>query len=463
MRAGETALRSVHLVGIGGMHMSAIAQLLLSGGVRVSGSDLSPSTLTARLAELGATVYRGHAAENIDDADLVVTTAAAKADNPELLEAARRGIPIIPRHEMVARLMRGRTALAVAGTHGKTTTSSLLAVMLRAAGLEPTYLLGGESIDLGGNAAAGSGSYVVVEADEYAAAFLAYQPQIAIVTNVESDHLDFYGSEERLLAAFRRFLANVPEGGQLILGADSPLLRRLPQLPGAGIGASINWYSINGDADWRAEAIESHRGGGSSFSVRSPTEHLGRFTTLLPGAHMVANAVAAIAAASAVGVGPDILREALAEFRGAHRRFELKGEAGSVLVVDDYAHHPTEIGATLLAARQRYPDRRIVVIFQPHTYSRTHYLLDGFRRCFAEADALYLLQTFAARETEQAGIDAHRLAAEISRPSARFVPDADAALTLLAADLRPGDVLLTMGAGDVTHLGPRVLAELCRR
>ncbi len=450
----------VHLVGIGGMHMSAIAQILLADGVPVSGSDLVLTPLTERLQALGAHVYYGHAAANVGEATMLVTTAAARPDNPELVEAARRGIAVLQRHEMVARVMENRAAVAVAGTHGKTTTSSLIALVLSRAGRDPTYLLGGESLDLDGNAAAGSGREIVVEADEYAGAFLAYRPQIAVVTNVEADHLDYYGSEERLFSAFRQFIDNVPAGGLIVACADSPILRQIAA-SGGPPAAKFAWYGLEG-GDWRAEAITLHEGGGTTFDIRSPEGAVGPFHLRLPGRHNVSNAVAAFVASRRLGVDCEVFRDALAGFHGAHRRFELGGEANGVLVIDDYAHHPTEVRATLSAARSRYPGRRLVVLFQPHTYTRTQYLLDGFRHCFDAAHRLLLLQTFAAREAPEAGIDAHDLARELGGA----VPVADSldeAVTMLAAELEPGDVCFTMGAGDVTKVGTPLLEALARR
>jgi UDP-N-acetylmuramate--alanine ligase len=452
----------VHLIGIGGMHMSAIAQILLSQGTRVSGSDLAPSAITDRLRSLGATVYAGHEPENIGDATLVVATAAAKSDNVEVMEAKRRGIALIPRHEMVARLMKGRTAIAVAGTHGKTTTSSLIAVILKAAGLEPGYLLGGESVDLGGNAAPGGGERIVVEADEYAGAFLAYHPTIAAVTNVEVDHLDYFGSADRIKDAFEQFLQQVEDGGLIVACADSPVLREIVDKAGSGIRARVEWYGFAEAADWRISAISlgAHK---STFEVKSPLGDRGPFALKIPGRHNVSNALAAIAAVGRLGVDDETIGAALSNFRGVHRRFEIAGDAGGITVVDDYAHHPTEIEATLAAARSRYPDRTLVVLFQPHTYSRTSYLLDRFRCCFKNADRLYLLQTFAARETGDAGLDAYGLAGALTTAPAAVLETQEDAVARLARDLKPNDVCFTMGAGDVTNVGGPLLEELRRR
>jgi UDP-N-acetylmuramate--alanine ligase len=453
----------VHIVGIGGMGMSAIAQMLLATGADVSGSDLVLSPLTERLQRLGATVYAGHDSTNLGDATLVVTTAAAKPDNVELIEAGRRGIPVIPRHEMVARLLQGRQAIAVAGTHGKTTTSSLIAVLLKHAGLRPAYLLGGESLDLGGNAAAGEGRQIVVEADEYAGAFLAYRPDIAVVTNIEADHLDYYQSEPCLRRAFRRFMENVPAAGLLVACADSPWVRDVAGADRQSLSAAIEWYSIERDANWHGTDITLRVGGETEFSIESASSRHGPFRLGLSGRHNVSNAIAAYAVAHHIGLSDQVIGEAMAGFRGARRRFEVVGEASGITIVDDYAHHPTEIAATLDAARARYPDRRLVVLFQPHTFSRTQYLLDGFRTCFAGADALFLLQTFAARETPEAGIDAHALASELSRPPIAVTDRLQDAVSLLATELRAGDVCFTMGAGDVTNVGAPLLDELRQR
>ena len=449
--------------------MSAIAQLLMADGVEVSGSDLQETPMTRRLAALGATVHCGHAAANVGDAELVVMTAAAKEDNPEVVAARGRGIPVILRAAMVARLMEGRVGVAIAGTHGKTTTSSLIAFLLVRAGKSPTYLLGGESVDLGGNAAPGSGPYIVVEADEYARAFLDYRPRLAVVTNIEPDHLDYYGSTTALVDAFRQFLGRVPADGTVIACADSPTLAALVR---EGVPAALEQYRVvpaGGDhgpwtersgADWLAIDEGPNQLGRRTFQLLRWGERFGRFESARPGAHNVANATAAIAAGAALGLTAEEMGAALREFRGARRRFELVGEAGGVTVVDDYAHHPTEVQVTLVAARERFAGRRLVVLFQPHTYSRTAYLLDGFRECFAPADALYILETYAARETPAAGMSAEALAQEIRLPHARYVASIEEAVQTLKQDLRPGDVVFTMGAGDVDAVGPALLAAL---
>lgn len=451
-------VRRVHLVGIGGMHMSAIASILLARGVQVTGSDITPSRYTERLEREGATVYRGHAAENVGDAELVVTTVAAKSENPELAAARARGIPILIRAEMVAALMQGRTAVCVAGTHGKTTTSGLLAYALVQAGRDPAYLLGGDAVDLGRNAAPGKGAEIVVEADEYAEAFLHYAPDVTIVTNVEVDHLDYYGTAERIERAFRQFIERVKPGGRLFVCADSP--RLLAVLNTARPAARVETYALDAEADWTARVEPA--GAEQRLLVAHGSEVFGGFTTPLAGRHMATNCLGAVAALDALGLSCEQIGAALAGFHGARRRFELVAEAGGVTVMDDYAHHPTEIAATLAAARQRFAGRRLVAVFQPHTFSRTQYLLDEFRGCFAGADLLLLLPTYAARETAEAGLDAAALAAAVARPAPQIVASAEDAVRRLVEQTRAGDVVITLGAGTVDGVGRAFTEALAR-
>jgi UDP-N-acetylmuramate--alanine ligase len=457
----------VHLVGIGGMHMSAIAQILLARGHAVSGSDLRPSAFTERLAGLGATVFAGHHAEHLGEAELVLTTSAAGPDNPELVEAHRRGLPVLKRAEMVARLMEGAYGIAVAGTHGKTTTTGLLAFVLERSGLAPTFLVGGELVDLGTNAAAGEGRHVVVEADEFDAAFLQYRPQLAVVTNIEADHLDFYGSIDRLAAAFAQFLSQVERRGHIVACADSVILRGLLERQAGSAGGlqteDIQFYGLEQESTWTAVDVEPQEEGGYAFRVLRAGRPYGEFRTLLPGHHNVANALAVIVAARVLGLPLEYTQRAVAEYRGIRRRFERVGEAAGVTVMDDYAHHPTEVRATLASARERFPGRRLVGVFQPHTYSRSRYLLEGFRTCFEGLDVLFVTDTYAAREEPDAGIGGSDLAPAIRKPPARFVGDFAAAADAAVAELRPGDVLFTIGAGDVDQVATMVLERLRRK
>ncbi len=463
----RTIPHRVHLVGIGGMHMSAIAQILLARGHAVSGSDLRPSVLTERLAGLGAAVFEGHRAEHVGAAELVVTTSAAASDNPELAEAERRGIPVIKRAEMVAALMEGAYSVAVAGTHGKSTTSGLIAYILHRSGLAPTFLVGGELVDLGTNASAGEGRHIVVEADEFDAAFLNYRPQLAVVTNIEADHLDFYGSVDRLAAAFAQFLSQVAPRGHIIAGADSASVRGLLERHSGSAGGlqteDIQFYGLEQEATWTVADVAPQEGGGHSFTVVRAGRPYGEFRTALPGRHNVGNALAAIAASRALGLPLEYVQRSVAEYRGIRRRFELVGEAAGVTVMDDYAHHPTEVKATLAAARERFPGRRLVAVFQPHTYTRTRYLLEGFRTCFEELDALIITDTYAAREEPGAGMTGSDLTPAIRKPAARFAGSFTEAAEAAAAELRPGDVFFTIGAGDVDQVAPMILERLRRK
>ncbi len=450
----------VHLVGVGGMHLSGIARILVAWGHRVSGSDARPSPMTEALTAIGVQVHEGHRAENVGDAQLVVTTSAAKGDNPELVEARRRGIPVLKRHEFIARLMDGRYSICVAGTHGKTTTTGLIASLLVRAGRSPTYLVGGEVRDLGTNAAPGDGNEIVVEADEFDRAFLAYQSDLAVVTNVESDHLDIYGSFDEYARCFAQFMSQVKPDGLLIACADSPKVRELLETKPAG---HVETYALQHDASWTAKAIEVLPDGGQAFSVFYHGDEIGRFETQLSGLHNVANALAGVVAGHALGIPFETIRETLATYGGARRRFELVGEAAGVTVMDDYAHHPTEVAATVAAARERFAGRRLIAVFQPHTYSRTQYLLDGFRTCFRDLDELLVLATYAAREPESAGMDAQQLTYMIESPRARYVATFDEAAQAALELLRPGDVFFTIGAGDVDAVGPMVLEGLRSR
>lgn len=464
--AVEAIPQRVHLVGVGGIHMSAIARILRARGHSVSGSDLHPSPLTERLEEIGVTVSPGHDAAYVGDAELVVYTSAAHEDNPELMEAQRRTLPTIKRAQMVARLMEGKRSIAVAGSHGKTTTSSLIAYMLWQAGRSPTFMLGGEMIDPQTNAMPGEGPDFVVEADEFDAAFLNYSPDIALVTNMEPDHLDIYGSYESLKDAFRQFLSQVKPTGYIVACIDDPALQAiLPETAGDGVNLPVHAvsYGLNPAAEWRATNISRKGVDGSAFVVECGKRVYATFETRLPGIHNVSNALGAITVGNILDLPLEAIQRAVAEFQGVRRRFQRLGEAAGVSVVDDYAHHPTEVRATLAAARERFPGRRLVCLFQPHTYSRTQYLLDGFRTCFRDCDTLLIAETYAAREEPSAGMTAEQLAEEIVRPLARYTGDLEQSAAAVAALLEPGDVCFTIGAGDVEKVGPMVLEALERR
>jgi UDP-N-acetylmuramate--L-alanine ligase/UDP-N-acetylenolpyruvoylglucosamine reductase len=443
------------------MHLSGIARILAAWGHTVTGSDARRSPLTHTLEGLGVNVYEGHDAANVGNAELVVTTSAAKVDNPELLEAQQRGIPVLKRAEFIAQLMEGRNSVCVAGTHGKTTTTGLIASMLVRAGRSPTYLVGGEVRDLDTNAAPGDGNEIVVEADEFDRAFLEYHPDLAVITNIEPDHLDIFGSVEELGAAFMQFMTQVKQGGTLIACIDSAKVRELVE--STALQAEVVTYALEADADWTAREIELLPDGRQAFTVLHHGDEVGRYELSLPIRHNVSNALAAIVAARKLGVPDTVVRETLRAYAGAKRRFERVGEADGVVVMDDYAHHPTEVADTVEAARQWFPGKRIVACFQPHTYSRTQYLLDGFRTCFTGLDDLLLLATYAAREPESAGMAASELAPMVESPRAIYVASPDEAVQTALDILRPGDVFFTVGAGDVDAVGPLLLERLRNR
>jgi len=454
----QTLPRRVHIVGIGGVHMSAIAQILLALGHEVSGSDLSLSLFARRAQERGAQVFQGHSPQNLGEAELVVITSAVRPDNPEVVEARRRGIPVIKRGEMIARLLAGRQVIAVAGSHGKTTVTALIAYMLREAGLDPPFFLGGEMINLRANAAWGQGPYGVVEADEYDATFLHYHPYMSVVTSIEPDHLDFYGTFEGLVMAFRRFLSQTSPQGLIIANLDDPTVAALAAEGAAP--APLEGYGLKGEGLWQGRGVAPAEGGGYSFTIWRDGRPYAAFSTPLFGLHNVANILAAVAVAHHLGLPLATVQRAVGRFRGVARRFQRVGEAAGVVIMDDYAHHPTEIRATLAAARERFPGRRLVLLFQPHTYSRSRYLLEGFRGCFAGADELFIAETYAAREGPEAGMSAQELAQAIEMPRAQYLGPLVQAGREVARRLRPGDVFCTMGAGDVDRAAYIVQEEL---
>ena len=447
----------VHIVGIGGMHMSAIALLLRERGEVVQGSDLEPSALTRNLEAMGVTVYPEHAAENLGEARSVVATAAVGDDNPEVAEARRRGLPVLGRPEVVAGLMQGKRVIAVAGSHGKTTTTSLIAFILSQAGCQPMYLIGGESRDLGGNASWGGGDICVVEADEYQRAFHAYNPDIAVITNVDADHLDLYGTPEAYEEAFLTFARRLRSGGRLVAGAGNAGSARVAATATGDF--TVETYGLADGCTWQATNLDLSETG-AAFAVRREGTVLGELTIGLPGEYAVENTLAAAAVCLGEGTPFATVREAAACFQGAKRRFERVGEASGVLVIDEYAHHPSEVRAVLSAARTRFPGKRLIGIHQPHTYSRIAYLWEDWLTCWDGLDELVILETYAARETPTEGRMATDLARAIARPSASYAADFAGAVEQTAALAGPGDVVLTIGAGSVTEVGPLLLERL---
>ena len=453
----------IHFVGIGGIGLSAIARVLLERGHVISGSDLHLSPVARELARQGATVYEGHAAEHVGDADLVVVSSAIPPHNPERLAARQRGIPVVKRHWLLERLTAGTTCIAVAGTHGKTTTSAMIAWTLVQAGLDPTFIVGGVVQNLGTNARSGQGDVFVIEADEYDHTFLSLHPRIAVVTHLEHDHPDCYPTFREMRAAFREFVELVPEEGVVVGCGDEEAVAGLLEEAGQA-GKSVLSYGLANGRDWRATAVRPNERGGYDFTVEVQHRDAGLQVSLqIPGLHNVKNALGVLAAVAQVGVPVEEAARALSQYQGTERRFQVKGEAGGVVVVDDYAHHPTEIRATLRAARDRYPGRTLWAVFQPHTYSRTKALFENFAAAFADADHVLLVPIYPAREHDTLGMSSQKLVARIrerGHPDARYVPSLAAAVETLLEELRPGDVLLTLGAGDGYVVGEEVLGRL---
>ncbi len=457
----------VHFVGIGGIGLSAMAKVLLEEGYRVSGSDLQSSPLMADLEALGAIVYKGHAAGNVGPADLVIMSSAIQPNNPEVVAARQRGIPVMKRDRMLGRMMEGRYGIAVAGTHGKTTTTALIAWLLTRAGLDPTFIVGGVVENLGTNAQAGKGTPFVIEADEYDYTFLGLKPRLAVVTVIEMDHPDCFRDLDEVTEAFVKFVSLVPEDGCIVGCGDESRVRAVIEgakgsegTEGSDEGPKVVTYGLGAGVDWQAVEIRANGVGGSDFVALRERQPVGTFSLQLPGLHNVKNALAAIVVADHLGLELAGVRMALREFQGTQRRFEHKGTAGGVVVIDDYAHHPTEIRVTLAAARGRYPDSEIWAVFQPHTYSRTRALLHEFAASFDDADHVIVVDIYPAREYDDLGVSAADIVARMGHPDARHIATLDDATDYLLRHLKAGNVLITLGAGDGYLVGEKALAHL---
>ncbi len=463
-------LGRVHFVGIGGAGMSGIARIMLGRGVVVSGSDSAASRLLDELAAAGARVHVGHAAANLGGADTLVVSTAIRADNPELLEAQRRGIRVMHRAAALASVMIGRQGIAVAGTHGKTTTTSMITTILRHCGADPSYVIGGILAESGLGAGEGTGEAFVVEADESDGSFLMLAPQAAVVTTVEADHLDNYGSLAEIERAFAAFVAKIPAGGLLVTCADDQGARALAGRLSAGAQAVS--YGTAADADYRVTGVRP-AGLRTALTVtggpRTPMTGPVDVEIAVPGRHNALNAAAAFALTvqlgERLGVRPADAAAGLAAYRGARRRMELKGEVGGVQVIDSYAHHPTELAADLTAARDAVggdtgPGGRLIAVFQPHLFSRTRIFAAQFGAALDKADEVLVLDVYAAREDPEPGVTGQLVADAVPGGRASFLPDAGAVPAAVAALAKPGDMVLTMGAGDVTALGPPILAAL---
>jgi UDP-N-acetylmuramate--alanine ligase len=430
-----------HFIGIGGIGMSGIAEILLNLGMKVSGSDLRRGPVTDRLAQLGATIYEGHEAGHVAGATVVVTSSAVSSANPEVVEAHARKIPVIQRAEMLAELMRLKYGIAIAGMHGKTTTTSMVASVLTAGGLDPTVV--------------GTTQYLVAEADESDRSFLKLSPILAVVTNLDREHMDCYHDMSDVESAFLDFMDRVPFYGAVTACIDNPLLKGILPL----VRRRVFTYGVDAEADYRLEFLASIEGRFARFLIHTATGTLGPFELHVPGRHNVLNATAAVAIARQLEVPAEKIAEGLGHFRGVDRRFQLRGTARGVTVVDDYGHHPTEIRATLAAARE-CGHRKIYVIFQPHRYTRTLDLLDRFSDAFVDADTVHVLPIYAASEEPIEGVTAERLAAKIVGPQVEYVADFPAAVAAVVAVAKEGDLIMTLGAGNVSQLAPQILAAL---
>jgi len=447
----------IHFIGIGGIGMSGIAEILLNVGMRVSGSDQRRSPITDRLAEMGAIVFEGHAGQNLGDATVVVTSSAVNARNPEVEEARHRKIPVIQRAEMLAELMRLKYGIAIAGMHGKTTTTSMVASVLAAGGLDPTVVVGGRVDALGSNARLGGSRYLVAEADESDRSFLKLSPILAVVTNLDREHMDCYADMADVEGAFLSFMDKVPFYGAVTACVDNPLLAAI--LPRAR--RRVFTYGETAGADFRLEILgrDPKAEGFGRFQVVTAAQTLGPFALRVPGKHNILNATAAVAIACQLEVPAEKIAEGLNNFRGVERRFQLRGKAAGVAVVDDYGHHPTEIVATLAAARE-CGYNKIHVVFQPHRYTRTRDLLEEFGTAFHLADSVVVLPIYAASEEPIQGITAELLVSHIHGTEPAFAPDFGSAVRQAVSTAVAGDLILTLGAGSVSQLAPMILAAL---
>ncbi len=450
-------IQKIHFVGIGGIGMSGIAEVLINLGYQVSGSDLRESEITRRLAKLGGTIAYGHRAENLADVDVVVTSTAVNQENPEVQEALLRKIPVIPRAEMLAELMRMKYGVAIAGTHGKTTTTSMVATVLSHGDIDPTVVIGGRLDSIGSNAKLGQGEFLVAEADESDGSFLKLSPTIAVVTNIDEDHMDYYQDLDEIRSTFVDFINKVPFYGLVVLCLDDENIQGV--IP--DVKKRLVTYGMSSQADFQAADIE-HQGDRTSFTVIFRGDELGRLNIRMPGRHNVLNALAAVAVGMELDMPFAAIAEGFHDFGGVGRRFQVKGEPKDIMIVDDYGHHPVEIKATLAAACAGW-DRRIIAVFQPHRYSRTEALFDDFLTAFYQADHIVVMDVYAAGEETRPEVSADKLAAGISghgHKSCVYAGSAKETLTHLQQFVEPGDIVITLGAGNVWQVGEDLLQVL---
>ena len=453
-------IKHIHFVGIGGIGMSGIAEVLLNLGYRVSGSDMKESDITERLRKLGGEICIGHRHENITTPHVVVISSAVTKDNVEVVAAREKQVPVIPRAEMLAELMRLKYGIAIAGAHGKTTTTSLVATVLAAGGIDPTVVIGGKLNSLGTNAKLGQGEFLVAEADESDGSFLKLSPTIAVVTTIDAEHLDYYKDIDEIKDAFLAFINKVPFYGVSVLCLDQPHIQAL--IP--SVQKRYQTYGMSSQADYQAKEV-SLKPLGSRFKVINHNQDLGWFELSVPGMHNINNSLAAIAVARELEIEIEIIRKALKDFSGVQRRFQIKGEVGGIIVVDDYGHHPTEVRATLAAAASGL-ERRVVVVFQPHRYTRTQHLLEEFFTAFNQADKLVVMDIYPAGEKPIPGVSGRALYEGIKKyghKDVTYVPDKDKVADHVLDVLRKGDLMITLGAGDVWKIGEQILNKLNSR
>ena len=453
-------LHNIHFIGIGGAGMSALAYVLIKRGYDVSGSDLNAGHMSAHLAEEGAMVFMGHDACQVDDVDGVVISTAIHANNPELVAAQKKGIPVLHRSDVLAALLNDADGVAVAGAHGKTTTSAMISCIAVESGVDPTVVIGGEVASLGGNALNGNGPHVIAEADESDGSFLKFYPHLAVVTNIEDDHLDHYGTEENIYQAFKQFLGNIKEGGKAILCVDNPKVRRLAQETEKTV---LTYGMIGEGADYTARNI-TYDVHGTTYELYYHDKFVTEVHLVVPGRHNVLNSMGAFAAAREMGIEVEKILASLKKFGGAKRRFETKGKVDGVWVVDDYAHHPTEIGVTIKAALQTKPER-LLCVFQPHRYTRTKLLFDEFCECFRGCDELVIVDVYSAGEDPIAGTNSAKLVEGIKAATGQrvlYIPRLSKAEEYLQEQAQAGDLIMTIGAGDVFKIGEELVRELER-
>ncbi|MEQ1876671.1 MAG: UDP-N-acetylmuramate--L-alanine ligase [Bdellovibrionia bacterium] len=444
------AKSKVHFVGVGGIGMSGLAELLHNMGATVSGSDLHDGANVQRLKQLGIKTVIGHGKANVTDADVVVYSSAVNFENPELSEARARRIPIIPRAEVLAEIMRLKRGIAVGGTHGKTTTTSMIATILIQGNFDPTVVVGGRLDLIKSNSFLGQGDWLVAEADESDGSFLKLSPEIAIVTNIDNDHMEFFKTDERLENAFLEFANRIPFYGVTVACGDDARIRKVFK----NYNKNVYFYGFSENNDFRLVGEKGR------YKLLKDKKEIGSFGLALPGRHNALNAASAIIASMEAGISFDDSAAALSSFLGVDRRFQLKGEAKGIRVYDDYGHHPTEVKAVLSAFREKFPDKRVVALFQPHRYTRSKFCWDDFCASFSEADLVYVMDIYSAGEAQIAGITGERMAAEIKGTKAAYVGDAAQAVRTVVQNLKDGDIFVTLGAGDVWKSGMNVLEIL---